>query len=219
MLPSSKDILAAGTLDIGRDRLATILQTIRRGWDRVRQLSEVRAGTPEVELNVWLRKGMTEAVEPRKRGPGPRMRISMGTETLSDDSIRVPDGRVDIAIDFPAILEALQDHDPHAIIECKRVAGTDSRRCREYVTEGIDRFASGKYGGRHAVGFMVGYLESGTADLAAQGINRYLDFRGRSTEHLGPAVVLDADWARSSRHPRQGYAEPLDLHHAFLAFA
>ena len=213
MPPRSKDISrAAGTLDIGRDRIATILQTIRRGWSRVRTEPEVRAGTPEVALNVCLRSGMTRVV-------GPRMLVSMGTETLSPESVGVPDGRVDIAIFFPAILEARHDHDPHAIIECKRVAGTDSEQCREYVIEGIDRFASGKYGSRHAVGFMAGYLESGTAGLAAQGINRYLDGQQRSAEHLGPAVALHADWARSSRHPRGKSTAPLELHHAFLAFA
>lgn len=219
MLPSSRDILAAGTLDIGRDRIATILHTIRRGWSTVRKQPEVSAGTPEIELNVWLRKGMTGAVEPRNRGSGPKMLVSMGTETLSSESIGAPDGRVDIAIFFPAILEARNDHDPHAIIECKRVAGTDSGLCREYVIEGIDRFVSGKYGRRHAVGFMAGYLESGTTDLSVRGINRYLDGQGRPAEHLGPAVTLDADWARSSRHPRLRNAMPLELHHAFLAFA
>jgi len=116
----------------------------------------------------------------------------------------------------PAITEARNDHDPHAIIECKRIAGRNSRLCREYVSEGIDRFATGKYGGGHAVGFMVGYLESGTADLAAQGINRYFDRNGRRDERLGPAAVVHAD--RSSRHSRRGDAATLDLHHAFLAF-
>ncbi len=147
------------------------------------------------------------------------MLVSMGTETVSHTGLGVPDGRVDISIFFPAILEARHDHDPHTIIECKRIAGSDSQRCREYVREGIDRFATGKYSGRHSVGFMAGYLESGTADLAAQGINRYFDRNGRRDERLGPAAPIHANWARSSRHPRRGDAATLDLHHAFLAFA
>ena len=200
--------------------MATILWTIRRGWKRARAGAGIEPGIPEVKLNVCLRHGMVEALKPQGgERVGPQMLVSTGTETLSDPSVGVPDGRVDIAIFLPAILEALHDHDPHAIIECKRIAGNDSRLCREYVREGIDRFSTGKYGGRHAVGFMAGYLESGAAALAAQGINRYFDRNGRRDERLGPAAPIHANWARSSRHPRRGDAATLDLHHAFLAFA
>ena len=218
MLPSSKDIITPGILDIGRDRVATILQTLRRGWDRACAQPEVRPGTQEVELNLHLANGMRKAVETRVNGQGPKMLVVLGTQTVSGPDVRAPDGLVDIAVYFPTIFETLHQHDPHAIIECKRVAGTDSGQCREYVREGIDRFASGKYGGQHAVGFMAGYLESGTADHAATGINRYLDRQLRSTERLGPAVAFHEDWVRSSRHPRPGGSEALDLHHAFLAF-
>lgn len=169
-------------------------------------------------MNVCLRDGMVEVLKPQGgRRMAPRMQVSMGNEILSNPSVGMPDGRVDIAVSFLAIIEARHDHDPHAIIECKRIAGNDSRLCREYVGEGIDRFSTGKYGGRHAVGFMAGYLESGTAGLAAQGINRYLDRNGRRGERLGPAAAIHAD--RSSRHSRRGAAGALDLHHAFLAFA
>lgn len=203
---------------MGPDRVATILWTIRQGWNRARSGAGIESGTAEVKLNVCLRDGMLEALEPLGgKRVGPRMLVSMGTEILSDPSVGVPDGRVDIAIFFLAIIEARHAQDPHAIIECKRIAGNDSRLCREYVREGIDRFATGKYGGGHAVGFMAGYLESGTADLAARGINRYLDRKGRRDERLDPAAAVHAD--RSSRHPKRGDAATLDLHHAFLAFA
>ena len=147
------------------------------------------------------------------------MLVVPGTESRSTPKVRNPDGRTDIPLYFPAIFEARHDHDPHAIIECKRIAGGNARLCREYVREGIDRFASGKYGSRHPVGFMAGYLESGTADLAAKGINRYLDSGGRRAERLRSSAAVHADWARSSRHPRPSVAKPIDLHHAFLAFA
>ena len=217
MLPNSKDITAAGILDIGPDYVATILRTIRRGWTRARSQTGVRPGTQEARLTVRLRDGMQEALKPKgvaRRGP--RMLVIMGTETLSHPGIGVPDGRVDIAIFFPAILEARHDHDPHAIVECKRIAGNDRRLHRRYVRRGIDRFASGQYAARHVVGFMAGYLESGDADLATQGINRYLTDRNRPDELLGSATALNAKWARSSRHARRIGRNPIDLHHAFL---
>ena len=219
MLAGSSDLLAAEPLDIGQDRVATILRTIERGWKRARVQPGVRAGIREVELNECLRDGMREAVEPRAGGRGPRMLVAPGTETRSTPDTRSPDGLTDIPIYVPAILEARNDHDPHAIIECKRVAGSDAKLCREYVAKGIDRFAFGKYGRRHAIGFMAGYLESGTADLAARGINRYLARKGRDNELLGPAMALQADWARSSHHLRSTAIAPVDLHHAFLEFA
>lgn len=219
MRGSSNDVLVAGTLDIGSDRVATILQMIKRGWGRTRTRPGIRAGVSEVELNECLRDGMREAVEPRVGGQRPRMLVAPGTESRSTPDTRVPDGRTDIPIYFLTVFESCHDHDPHAIIECKRVAGSDSDLCRRYVTDGIDRFVGGKYGGRHTVGFMAGYLESGTADLAARGINRYLTGQGRGGERLGPATGLTVDCARSSRHPRSKSTVPVEMHHLFLEFS
>ena len=81
----------------------------------------------------------------------------------------------------------LEEHDPHAVIECKRIAGTNTHLCREYVVEGIDRFRTGKYGQNHAMGFMAGYLLADTAQDAVQGVNAYLTRASRTPEHLRPA--------------------------------
>ena len=215
----SHDIRARGPLDIGRDRIASILMTIERGWKLARVQPGVRAGTPEVELNECLRDGMREAVKPRARGgQGPKFIVAGGTETRSDPGRRRPDGVTDIPLHLPDIFEAYHDHDPHAIIECKRIAGDSARLCREYVKEGIDRFASGKYGRQYANGFMAGYLMSGHAALAAEGINRHLLRKRCRDECMGSDTVLNADWVRSSRHPRPEGAVPITLHHAFLEF-
>ena len=146
-----------------------------------------------------------------------KMTILAGTESRSNPNLPEPDGRTDIPILFQEIREELDEHDPHAIVECKRIAGNDASLCRQYVVEGIDRFKTGKYAGNHAVGFMAGYLLSGDAKAAAGGINRYLTRQGRQLEHLGQSNMRDAPWTRSSRHPRPQPAEPVDLHHVFLA--
>ena len=212
------DILAAGHLDIGRDRAATILRTIRRGWRTALARTAARPGTPEAELNEMLRDGMREAVEPRSRGRGPRMLVAGGTETRSAPDVLAPDGLTDIPLLFLALLEELQDHEPHAIIECKRVSGSDTRLCREYVVSGIDRFVDGKYGARHAAGFMAGYVESGSVGRAVGGINGFLGRKNRRDEQLGPPRGMAKKWARRSRHPRTGGPRPMILHHAFLEF-
>ena len=116
------------------------------------------------------------------------------------------------------IREEYDEHDPHAIVECKRIAGSRADLCREYVVEGIDRFVTGKYGGNHAVGFMAGYVLSADAKAATAGINRHLIRKGRQSEHLGPCSAPAAPWARSSRHARQEPRPPITLHHAFFGF-
>lgn len=218
MVIGSSDILAAGPLDIGHDRVATILRTIELGWKRARAQPGIQAGTHEAELNECLRDGMRPEVEPRTRGCGPRMQVLPSAQTRSSPDVRTPDGVPDIPLSFPAVFEEYEEHDPHAYIECKRIAGDDRRLCREYVREGIDRFVSGQYAARHVVGFMAGYLESGDAGMAAQGISRYLTDNNRPDELLGAATELNAEWARSSRHARGQGSDEIDLHHAFLEF-
>lgn len=215
---TATDILAAGHLDIGRDRAATILRTISRGWRTALARTAARPGTPEVELNEMLRDGMRDAVEPRLRGRGPRMLVAGGTETRSAPDVLAPDGRTDIPLYFPTLFEELDIHEPHAIIECKRVSGHDTRLCRKYVVSGIDRFVTGQYGARHAAGFMAGYVELGSVDRAVGGINGFLGRKERRDEQLGSAGGLGKQWVRSSRHPRRGGPAPMILHHAFLEF-
>lgn len=215
---TATDILAAGPLEIGRDRAATILRTIRRGWRKALARTATRSGTAEVVLNEMLRDGMREAVEPRPRGRGPRMLVAGGTETRSTPDVLAPDGRTDIPLYFLSLLEELHIQEPHAIIECKRVSGNDTRLCREYVVSGIDRFVHGRYGARHAAGFMAGYVESGSVGRAVGGINGFLGRKDRRDEQLGPARGMGREWARGSRHPRTGGRAPMILHHAFLEF-
>lgn len=200
---TATDILAAGHLDIGRDRAATILRTIRRGWRTALARTAARPGTPEVELNEMLRDGMRDAVEPRLRGRGPRMLVAGGTETRSTPDVPAPDGLTDIPLHFLSLFEELHIHEPHAIIECKRVSGNDTRLCREYVVSGIDRFVAGKYGARHAAGFMAGYVESGSVGAAVGGINGFLGC-AHSADSDGRIVVTNslarpAAWGRSGR--------------------
>ena len=71
------------------------------------------------------------------------------------------------------------------------------------MRDGIDRFRTGKYGGRHATGFMIGYVLSDRALDAAHGINRCLSGKGRHAELLHGSGLLDECWAWSSCHPRE----------------
>ena len=170
----------------------------------------------EVELNGCLRAGMEAAVNDRVVRSHRKISVLPGTESRSAPG--KPAGFTDIAIHLQEIRERSGDHGPHAVIECKRVAGEDATLCRRYVVDGIDdRFISGKYAGRHRVAFMAGYVLSGSVDAVVRRINRHLSNRGRAAECLDSCTVLSAAWARSSSHPRPA-PPPIELHHAFLTF-
>ena len=207
-------------IDLAPDTAAAILRTIEAGWARASNFPDVNAGAGEVELNERLRDGMRAALDPGELPWGGTLIVQAGAESRSGPDILRPDGRTDIPILSIEIFVRYGEHDPHAIIECKRIAGDDARLCREYVVSGIDRFRTGKYAANHSTGFMAGYLIAGDANAAASGVNAYLG-SGRPAggprpgETLRPSILVDESWAWTSRHPRAGTPE-IDLHHALL---
>ena len=203
-------------LDIGREYCTAILRILQDGWQSATASPDVHAGAGEVVITEHLRAGMRDTLGARSEPWFKRMTVLAGTEWRSNPDVATPDGVTDIPILFQRIREARNDHDPHAIVECKRVAGGNAHLCREYVVNGIDRFRTGQYAGHHTAGFMAGYLLSGDAESATSSINGYLTRRGRESEHLESSAILDAAWAKSSHHPRAAPAAPIDLHHALF---
>ena len=193
------------------------MKAIHDGWLSVR---DVTPADDEVKITERLRAAMRRVVNERTHPWSKLMVILPGTESLSRPDLPRPDGRTDISILIVGVFQELQDHDPHAIIECKRIAGGNTGLCWKYVHDGIDdRFRTGKYGGRHATGFMIGYVLSDRALDAAHGINRCLSRKDRRSELLHESGLLDERWAWSSCHPREPPSEsPIMLHHAFLEF-
>ena len=162
-----------------------------------------------------LRDGMRSAL---KNSPWKQIMVLPGTESRSKSSVMLPDGRTDIPLAFVEIFLRTQEHDPHAIIECKRIAGSDTHLCREYVVEGMDRFIQEKYGENHAIGFMVGYVLSGAPSESADGVNAYLKRVSRPADRLAPSDVSPGPtW--QSQHTRSRPSMPIRLHHAFLGFS
>ena len=151
------------------DVAAAILLTLKAGWAHASSFPDVNASAREVQITERLRDGMREALKGNGFPWSKRMIVAPGAESRSSAEVLIPDGRTDIPIYLIGVFLRLGEHDPHAIIECKRVAGKNASLCREYVVEGIDRFGTGKYAGNHRVGFMAGYLLSSDAAAAAAG--------------------------------------------------
>lgn len=207
---------ATGQKFTGLEREVTtaILLTIEAGWTRALSSPLFNVALCEVKMNELLRDGMRNAVNSGElKG---RMIVGSGTESRSQPRVLSPDGRTDISIYVIEIFLQFSVHDPHAIIECKRISGNDTRLCREYVVSGIDRFKSGQYARQHRTGFMVGYLLSGTAKESADCVNRFLDRMSRSDEKLTKSTLTKNLWARQSRHKRT-IPDPIELHHSFLS--
>lgn len=206
------DLDVGPAIDIGQERCGAILRTIEFGWHLASP--DVHRDLREIELTECLRDGMRDALARLGEAWCRTVTILPGTESRSLRR-RVPDGRTDVSVFFAELREVYDEHDPHAIVECKRIAEQRTDLCRLYVVEGGDRFRSAQYGHRHVVGFMVGYLIAGTIDGTVDKINRYLP----SDEALAGCTVVEEPWTRSSRHPRQDGLAPISLHHAFLEFA
>ena len=197
-----------------------ILRTVAAGWAVALPSADVHAGATEIAMTERLRDGMRHALNSGNLPWSRNMVVLPGTESRSRSEVLLPDGRTDIPILWIEIFVHFGEHDPHAIIECKRIAGNDARLCREYVVEGIDRFRSGKYAANRATGFMVGYLLAGDATAAAQGVNRYLNsargkYKPRLDENLAPSTLAGKTWVWVSCHPRTG-TSPIEIYHGFL---
>ena len=205
-------------IELAREIAAAILLTVEAGWTRALSSSEPRSAEGEVEITEKLRDGMREALNSGALRWKGRMVVLQGTESRSRPDVPVPDEKTDIPIFVIGIFLRFGEHNPHAIIECKRIAGSDTHLCREYIVEGVDRFRVGKYGGNHSTGFLIGYLVAEDAKAAAAGINRYLNRKSRNSEHLKPSDVVAASWAWRSEHAR-GAGLLIELHHSFLSFA
>ena len=201
-------------IQLGPDITAAILVTLGAGWESASILPDVTAAAGEVAITERLRDGMRAALKTKSYAWSRNMAVLPGTESRSNASVLLPDGRTDIPIFLIEVFIGSQDHDPHAVVECKRIAAGDRHLCREYVVEGVDRFRTGKYGENHAVGFMVGYLLSGSASAAVTDVNSYLTKKTRQAEHLRTATEHPQNW--SSQHARTAPKLPIMLYHSFF---
>lgn len=205
-------------IDLSAEITNAIMQTVKIGWEKARLRAEVHSTAGEVPITECLRDGMREALV-RKEVPWAKTMVVLpGTESRSLQGVLTPDGRTDIPIFVLPVFDELAEHDPHAIIECKRVAANDSNLSRKYVVDGIDRFCTHKYSANHSRAFMAAYVIAGDTNGAVDSINRYLAKQGRSDEKLQQSSLVTGDWARRSSHPRSGSGY-IELHHAILLVA
>lgn len=128
------------------------------------------------------------------------------------------------------------DFDPLVPIECKRLptpAGS-SRDKREYLysrhssTGGVARFKAGHHGAAHALGAMIGYIQTGSATQWQVKLGRWIGAlaRGRifGWTNADQLVLERQDCASRlvvlrSRHARLGSLGAIELRHLWIEMA
>lgn len=205
-------------IELGRIQRIAVLRMLAAGWTQALQNPALNPGLGEVEITEHLREGMREALRQGVIARAKGIIVAPGTQSVSGAAGRKPDGLTDIALYFQRIREEYDEHDPHAIVECKRVSGNDAHLCRLYVVEGIRRFAIGQYAGKHASAFMAGYLLIGHAEEAVGRINGYIEQQGEPSEILHLSTDFDHPQAWHSKHARPQILQPVEIYHVILEF-
>ena len=215
-IPLSERLVGDKPIDLGEDVTATVLRIIEDGWSYASH--SVTNDTGEVLITEHLREGMRRVVEAGHLGIPLRLTVivSPGSESRSGNSVMVPDGLTDIPMLFIGLRATDGIHDPHAIVECKRISSEDRHLRRKYVVDGIDRFRTSKYAKNHSVGFMVGYIVSGDTCRVVSSVNSYLHRTSRKEERLRLSGVLSPRRFWSSRHIRPSPLTPIDIFHSFF---
>lgn len=136
---------------LSRDHLATAIDLLCRGSAHARPV--VSPGMLEVPITILVKKAMLRL----KRQLGlTNIEITGELELLdANDPSAAVQGRIDIT---PKFLHQFGDEEAYLGVECKRVAPDDSSLNGRYISQGVDRFATGKYGRGHQWGMMLAYV-------------------------------------------------------------
>ncbi|MEM9591477.1 MAG: hypothetical protein AAF967_09085, partial [Pseudomonadota bacterium] len=136
---------------LSEDQIATVLDLVCRGAEEAR--TNVTSGMLEVPTTVVVRK----AIRRVKKAQGFTNLQVRGEHELEDMSTTDPSilGRIDITLQF---LHQFGNEDAYVAVECKRVRAGDATLNGSYVSQGVHRFATGKYAAGHEWGFMLGYV-------------------------------------------------------------
>jgi hypothetical protein len=168
------------SLELSKDQVATAIDLICCGVEDARVF--VTPGMLEVPITVMVRKSMRRL----KSARGLTNMEIVGEHELLD--VATTDqtilGRIDIVFRFA---HQFGDETAYLGVECKRVAPGNATLNTRYVTEGVARFASGKYAQGHHLGVMLGYV----VRLPMADLLDTIDTRLRST--YGDSAACNAE--------------------------
>ena len=165
---------------LSADQIATVVDLTCRGTEEAR--AEVTPGMLEVPITVIVRKAMRR-VKATLALTNLEVRGEHELEDMATTDATIL-GRIDITLKF---LHQFGDEDAYVAIECKRVGAGFSDLNARYVTQGVDRFVTGKYAAGHEWGFMLGYM----LKLPIEHVVKTVDDRIRKT--YGKVATMSPD--------------------------
>lgn len=162
------------------DQIATVTDLLCRGCEEARP--HLTSGMLEVPTTMVLRK----AIRRVKKVLGLTNLQLRGELELEDMATSDPAilGRIDITFQF---LHQFGDEDAYVAVECKRVRAGDAALNSSYVSQGVDRFATGKYAHGHDWGFMLGYVLGHPASGIVDNVDARIRKRYGDNAALAPA--------------------------------
>ncbi len=199
-----------------RDIIATVLALIRGAWIYVCQHPDVNAESDERIIAGILYHEMW-AEKRRRNIIGPPRIDDEAAARYSRSSIK-PDGHIDFKLSY-----TWNEEEGYLGMECKKVSSTDKRLAREYVTEGIMRFTTGKYCPGHDWAAMLGFVIDGNTDGSIKLVRREIAKTRQKTRRKGRWVAERGFGSRSdlyrTRHQQQGQKSPMTILHLFLTIS
>lgn len=171
---------------LSEDELATVVDLLCRGVAAARPL--LKPGMLEVPITIHVKKAMRRL----KKGLGLSNLEITGEFELLDLDNDDPEvlGRIDIVLRF---LHQFGDEDAYLGVECKRVGAGEATLNQRYVTQGVNRFATGQYGTGHHRGVMLGYVLKLPSEAFIAGIDaRLRETYGEGAKLAGVAPHVEA---------------------------
>lgn len=198
-----------------REIVVLSLRILHEAWPATAADSRVTRASDEDSISNVLRWQMSQT----KARLFPDAQIRFEREPQSDrlegDS---PLGLIDIMVAYT------WDESTYLTMECKRITSTDNTLALEYVRNGINRFAIGKYSPGHAFGIVVGYVICGNSTGGIERVRKTLA-KEPATETgydlafgwQGDKIVCPGHLLYRTRHKQASHKNDIELIHAFVS--
>ena len=196
-----------------RDIIPITLDLIYGAWPQACSHPLINPASSEPEMAGALFQALWKLK--KERGIEGPPHIICEAASRSDESLLIPDGR----IDFKLIYD--YDREAYFSIECKRISATDGTLANLYITQGIVRFTSGKYAGGHDWAAMLAFVIDKNPTGAAKLVNTRIEEFPTETYLVGTVIVETAFGSRShlyrSNHRPSHSRNGLNILHLYVS--
>ncbi len=194
-----------------------VLQILHNAWPTTIADSRVSRTADEDAISNVLRWKMEDA----RNRLDPVPQLLFVRESQSDEpELENPIGLIDIQVFYR------WDAQTYLTMECKRITSTENSLALKYVRNGVNRFASGKYGPGHAFGIITGYSVCGNLEGCAKRVGQTLakepETETRYDSKFGWKVddtLIHGRRHYRTRHRQSIVKNNIELIHAFLALS